>query len=84
MTEIASRELRNHSRAVLDRVEGGEAVVITVNGRPVARLEPVGRRARWMGRDEFVGTVMAHQADSGLAHDIAALGQETTDDLSFS
>ena len=84
MTEVASRELRNNSRAVLERVEGGEAVIITVNGRPVARLEPVGRRTRWLGRDEFVGNVLAHQADPGLAGDIAALSDETTDDLSFS
>lgn len=84
MADVASRELRNNSRAVLERVEGGEAVVITVNGRPVARLEPIGRRARWLTRDEFVGSVLAHQADPGLAHDIAALSDETTDDLSFS
>ena len=42
MAEVASRELRNNTRAVLDRVEAGEAVTITVDGRPVARLEPIG------------------------------------------
>jgi prevent-host-death family protein len=81
MTEVASRELRNRSRALLDRVEGGETVVITVDGRPVARLEPVGRRPRWLSRDEFIGAVLAHQADPNLSRDLAALSDETTDDL---
>ncbi len=83
MAEVASRELRNRSRAVLDRVAAGETVVITVDGRPVARLEPVGRRPRWMPRDEFIGEVLAHQADAGLTGDLEALGDETTDDLPF-
>ncbi|KAA0236205.1 MAG: putative antitoxin VapB5 [Acidimicrobiales bacterium] len=81
MTEVASRELRNRSRALLDRVEGGETVTITVDGRPVARLEPVGRRPRWVSREEFVREILAHQADPGLAGDLAALSDETTDDL---
>ena len=36
--EVASRELRNDTRGVLRRVEAGEHVVITVDGRPVAVL----------------------------------------------
>lgn len=81
MTEVASRELRNNARALLDRVEGGENFVITVNGRPVARLAPVERRPRWMRRDEFVTAVLAHQADPGLSRDLDALSDETTDDI---
>ncbi len=37
------RELRNQGGHVLDRVAGGERVTITRDGRPVARLEPIGR-----------------------------------------
>src|SRR5688572_25744690 len=33
MTEVASRELRNNTRALLDRVAGGEEITITVGGR---------------------------------------------------
>jgi prevent-host-death family protein len=38
MAEIASRELRNDTRRVLARVEAGELVTITVNGRAIATL----------------------------------------------
>jgi prevent-host-death family protein len=48
MTEVASRELRNNTRGLLGRVEAGEEVVITVDGRRVATLQPVGSRPQWM------------------------------------
>lgn len=81
MAEIASRELRNNTRSLLDRVEGGETVTITVDGRPVAVLEPVGRRPRWIARDEFVRRVLPRQADPALAAELHALAPDTTDDL---
>lgn len=78
---VASRELRNNTRALLDRVAAGETVTITVDGRPVAELHPVGARSRWMSRDRFVRDVLANRADPGLAAELAALSDETTDDL---
>lgn len=81
MVEVASRELRNNTRKVLKRVEAGEDVTITVAGRPVAVLHPVGARPRWLGRQEFVRRLTGHQADPGLARDLAALAPGTTDDL---
>ncbi len=83
MTAVASRELRNNTRALLDRVESGEAITITVDGRPVAVLEPVGRRPRFLGRDEFVRRVVGHQADSGLAGEIRQLAPDQTDQLQW-
>ena len=83
MTEVASRELRNQTRALLDLVARGERITITVQGRPVAELSPVPDRPRWMGRDRFVGQVLTHQADPGLADDLAQLSDETTDDLAW-
>ena len=81
MADVASRELRNNTRAVLDRVAAGEDLTITVDGRPVAMLRPVPRRPRLMGRAEFLRTVIAHQADPGLraftrdiASDLDAIG----------
>ncbi|HUF84204.1 MAG TPA: type II toxin-antitoxin system prevent-host-death family antitoxin [Acidimicrobiia bacterium] len=79
MSEVASRELRNTTRALLDRVESGETLTITVDGRPVAVLAPVGRRSRWMGKSEFMATVLAHRADAGLANDLEELAGEMTD-----
>jgi prevent-host-death family protein len=81
MSEVASRELRNSTRSLLERVEAGEEVTITVDGRPVAVLQPVGRRPRWLGRDEFVRRVGSHQADVALRRDLAALAPDSTDDL---
>lgn len=81
MSEIASRELRNNTRALLDRVEAGESITITVDGRPVALLEPMSRRPRWLPRDEFVRRVQAHQADAALADELRDLAPDSTDDL---
>ncbi len=79
MSEVASRELRNSTRSLLDRVESGETLTITVDGRPVAVLAPVGRRSRWVARVEFVSTILAHQADAALAADLEDLAGEMTD-----
>lgn len=81
MAEVASRELRNNTRSLLNRVEAGEEVTITVGGRPVAILQPVGRRPRWLGRDEFVRRAASHQADAALREDLAELAPDSTDDL---
>lgn len=81
MGEAASRDLRNNTRALLDRVEAGEPITITIDGRPVAVLQPLDRRPAWLPREEFVRRVIAHQADPGLARDLAHLAPDTTDDL---
>lgn len=81
MTTVASRELRNNTRALLDRVDAGETIVITVDGRAVAELRPVARRKRFMTRQEFVSTVLPNQADSGLLAELRSLVPDTTDDL---
>jgi prevent-host-death family protein len=81
MTEVASRDLRNNTRGLLDRVAAGEAITITIDGRPVAVLQPVGRRPRWLARDEFVRRVLPHQADAALARELAELAPDTTDDI---
>ncbi len=83
MSEVASRELRNQTRALLDLVARGERITITVQGQPVAELSPVADRPRWMGRDRFVNQVLSHQADPKLADDLAQLSGETTDDLAW-
>lgn len=83
MSEVASRELRNHTADVLRRAGGGETITITVNGRPVALLGPLNqpRRRPWT-REEFIEFVESgYQADPGLREDLAILAGETTDDL---
>ena len=38
--DVSVRELRNHTARVVAAVEGGEPVVLTVHGRPVADIIP--------------------------------------------
>lgn len=49
VTTVGLRELRQQASELLRRVEGGEQVLITVAGRPSARLVPVSPRTwrRW-------------------------------------
>lgn len=49
MTDVGLRELRQDASDLVRRVEAGEEIVITVSGRPSARLVPVGpsRWRRW-------------------------------------
>lgn len=78
VTEIPLRELRNNTSEVLRRVEEGEELNVTVNGRPVARLVPLPRRPRFLPAE----VLLAHQADPGLRDELRELlGDETTDDL---
>jgi prevent-host-death family protein len=84
MPEVASRELRNATRSLLERVEAGEELTITVDGRPVAILAPVRRRPQWLSKIEFVQMVLDHQADSALTEDLHQLAGESTDDLPWS
>jgi prevent-host-death family protein len=82
MSEVASRELRNDTAGVLRRVAAGEQVVITVNGRQVARLVPVQpARRRWLPRTELIRRLRVAQADPGLRGDLADLAGDSTDDL---
>ena len=81
MTEVGSRELRNRTRMLLERVAAGEDITITIDGRPAARLVPPPTRERWMPRAVFVARVLEHQADPGLRADLLSLAPDTTDDL---
>jgi prevent-host-death family protein len=81
MADVASRDLRNNTRALLERVEAGESVTITVDGRAVATLEPPRRRPRFVSRDVFIHEVLSHRADAGLVTDLRALAPDDTDQL---
>ena len=43
MSQVTIRELRNRGGDVIDRVERGERITVTRDGRPVAELSPVNR-----------------------------------------
>lgn len=82
MRTVASRELRNRTRDVLEQVEAGDEVTITVDGRPVATLRAAAaHRPRFIGRAAFVDLVAGRQADPTLAGELRGLAPDTTDDL---
>ncbi|SDQ35183.1 type II toxin-antitoxin system Phd/YefM family antitoxin [Quadrisphaera sp. DSM 44207] len=83
MTEIAARELRNDTSAVIRRAQGGEHIVITVRGRPAAQLVPLPHSGpgAWVSREQLVRQLRTVQADAGLRRDLAELAGDTTDDL---
>lgn len=81
MRSVASRELRNHTRSLLERVEAGEEITITVSGRPVARLSPPEQRQRWTRRATFIASLTGAQADPDLRHELRRLAPDSTDDL---
>lgn len=81
MAAVAARELRNNTRAVLDRVAAGEEITITFDGRPVAVMRPVDWRRDSMSREEFVRRFQHNQADPGLTRELREMMPETTDDL---
>jgi len=45
MASVSIRDLRNKGGEVLERVEHGELIVVTRDGRPVAELRPLPRRS---------------------------------------
>lgn len=82
MSEVAARDLRNHTADLLRRVQAGEQVTITSRGRPVAQLTsvPAVRRSP-IARAELRRRLSRAQADPGLRQDLALLAGDTTDDL---
>jgi prevent-host-death family protein len=73
MKAIAQRELRNRSGEILRQAEKGEQFTITVDGRPVALLGPVGRRV-WVPRSELVKILGTGRSDSRFREDVGELG----------
>jgi prevent-host-death family protein len=77
--EVSVRELRNHTAAVLRRVEAGERLRVTVDRRPVAELVPLPSRSTWVPRQRALDGLV--QADAGLRDDLAETLPDTIDEL---
>ncbi|MDP9435422.1 MAG: type II toxin-antitoxin system prevent-host-death family antitoxin [Actinomycetota bacterium] len=66
MERVGLRELRQQASDLVRRVQAGEEVLITVAGRPSARLVPVGPRTWRVWRkvkELFHGAADAHWDD---------------------
>jgi prevent-host-death family protein len=79
LREVPQRELRNRTADVLREVESGTTIRITVNGRPVADLTPIRRRARFVGVD-VLDRLFGLPTDAGWAEDLADLRADEPED----
>lgn len=78
--EVASRELRNDTAGLLRRVEGGETIVITRRGKPVADLIPHRVDAsRWLTPSEILEIRKVTSEDPTWAAELAEM--RAADDL---
>jgi prevent-host-death family protein len=78
---IPQRELRNRISRVLREVEAGERMRITVDGRPVADLVPVGGvRRTFVPRDDILALIKRAPLDPNFARDLEVAGA-TIDEL---
>jgi prevent-host-death family protein len=77
--EVSVRELRNHTTAVLRRVESGQRLRVTVDRRPVAELVPLPAEDVWVPLARAVAGLV--QADAGLGDELAETLPETVDQL---
>lgn len=76
------RDLRNHTSEVLRRVEAGEAVTVTVDRRPVARIIPLAKRRPSIPTREFFARLAEiGGADPGLREELREMMTDTTDDV---
>lgn len=75
--EVGLRDLRQNASDVVRRVEAGESVVVTVSGRPAARIVPVGGR-RWRRWDEVVDALRG-SGPLDLEQDLATLPDRLLD-----
>lgn len=80
MTNVSSRDLRNHTAEVLRQVAAGARVTITVKGKAVAEIVPVGAaRSQFFTRAELAAVLSHHHADSGLSRDLELLAADTSE-----
>jgi prevent-host-death family protein len=82
MKTIPQRELRNRVSRVLRQVEAGERLRITVDGRPVADLVPIGGvRRTFVPQDEVLNLLARASLDRKFTRDIKAVAGGTIEEL---
>lgn len=78
---VSSRDLRNKTAEVIGRVERGESLIVTVDRRPVARLEPLPARTQWVPKERIIAAGGIPLADPGLLDDLKRAFPDTSDDV---
>lgn len=77
--DVGIRDLRNHTAQVIDAVQAGERVVLTVHGEPIADIVPHARRARWLPGDWLAAQLEQRAADADLTAELIDLAGRTID-----
>ncbi len=79
--KVGVRDLRNHTARVIDAVQAGERVTLTVRGEPVADIVPHARRARWLSGTELHSQLADRSADPALSDELDELAGQTLNEL---
>lgn len=80
--DVSVRELRNSTSGIIDELEKGERLTLTVNRRPVADIVPhVEQRDPWVPSSELRRIVREAAADPALLDDLADVRGDEIDDL---
>jgi prevent-host-death family protein len=79
--DIPQRELRNDVGRVLREVAAGSRVRVTVRGRPVAELIPVGDRSAFVPRSEVQSILESAPLDDRFDSDVESVAGATIDEL---
>ena len=79
--DVGVRDLRNHTGRVIDAVQAGERVTLTVRGEPIADIVPHARRARWLSGEELRTQRASRAADPALTRQHEELAGQTLDKL---
>lgn len=78
---VSIRELRNSTSKVIEDVENGVPLTLTVNRRPVAEIVPHQlTRSPWVPAEDLRRIIEESSADAGLLDDIAAVREDLIDD----
>ncbi len=77
MPTIPQKDLRNKVGEILRRAEAGEVFTVTVSGRPVAELGPIGAR-RWVD-SASLADLWKLPPDPTLMSDLEGFGAELRD-----
>ena len=77
MSEFPLRELRNNTSALIRRAQAGDDVVITVSGKPAARLVAIGtREGRGVTGAQLAATLGQLEPDPTWRDDLRALRRD--------
>lgn len=76
VSTIPQRELRNNVSSILHRAEKGERFTVTVNGRPVAEVGPIGAPRGPAEPARLAEILRDNPVDSGWREDLERTRRE--------